>query len=476
MHLLRYFKLDRFILVLSFFWANHAFSQCSPQTGPPPSNLIFNTGGNGIGGALPPSTADRNWAIAIDSINGTYNPAIVMDSLPPDYYLSPWRDSRWISISRTGIHTLNRNFFYKMNFNLPCTNPCGISFDSSGSFCLNLDLLADNSIYEIYVNGIPQSGNLGNMIPVLPDPYHAVGLNVKGMISVSLCHNWKAGNNTVVIQVASSAPVTGLLVQASTVFQHELSNFVVASICKDEVYHFGNQNLTQPGFVYQTFKTASGCDSTVGLDLMVKPISYTTIDQSICEGASFMGHTISGTYIDTFKAVNGCDSLRILNLAVKQKPTPYLGVNTEFCKGDSLLLSPGKFLTYLWQDSSTKDHFVVKVPGLYSVVVSDICGTGKEEIAISEKDCLLYFPNAFTPNGDGKNDNFKILTAYQFQQYDLSVYNQWGQKVFKTTNPFEGWDGTWKGSRQQTAVYVWVCKYKKSDVATTIRGTVVLIR
>lgn len=355
-----YFKVVSLALAIFFYWGHPVFSQCSPQTGPPPSNLLFNTGANGSGGVLLPAAKDRNWKVAIDSINGIYDAAIVMDSLPTDYYKSVWTDCRWISISTSGFHSGNRSFFYKMDFNLPCTNPCGTSYNNNNSFCLSLDLLTDNSIYEIYVNGIPQSSNLGNLIPILTDPYHAVGFNLKGMISVSLCNNWKAGANSLVIQSISSAPVTGLLVQASSVFQQQISNFIVASICQGEVYHFGNQNLTQAGYAYQTFHTASGCDSTVALSLLIKPAASITIDKSICQGASFLGHTTSGTYADTLKAANGCDSIRYLNLTVLQKPIPDLGLTTELCKGDSLVLSPGEFLTYLWQDSSTQKTFTVK--------------------------------------------------------------------------------------------------------------------
>jgi hypothetical protein len=108
-----------------------------------------------------------------------------------------------------------------MSFNLPCNSSCGNSYDAINSFCLSVDLLADNSIYEIYVNGIPQSGNLGNIIPVA-DPFNAVGSTKSGMLTVSICHNWKAGANTLIVQVASSPPVIALLVQASTVIPQQI--------------------------------------------------------------------------------------------------------------------------------------------------------------------------------------------------------------------------------------------------------------
>jgi len=71
----------------------------------------------------------------------------------------------------------------------------------------------------------------------------------------------------------------------------------------------------------------------------------------------------SGTYTNTFTAVDGCDSISTLELTVQKKPDPDLGNKTTVCDGDSLMLSPGSFSSYVWQDGSTSDHYVVRKPG-----------------------------------------------------------------------------------------------------------------
>jgi gliding motility-associated-like protein len=161
---------------------------------------------------------------------------------------------------------------------------------------------------------------------------------------------------------------------------------------------------------------------------------------------------------------------------VFKKPQPDFGHDLGICKGGSLQLDPGEFASYLWQDSSRGKTFTAKQPGLYSVVVTNSCGAAKAEVLLTEKECGMYFPNAFTPNGDGVNDYFKILSSYQFQEYHLSVFNRWGQKVFETTDALKGWDGTLNGKKQSTSVFAWECSYKKSDVVGSMKGTVVLIR
>jgi gliding motility-associated-like protein len=221
---------------------------------------------------------------------------------------------------------------------------------------------------------------------------------------------------------------------------------------------------------------ANGCDSVRTINLIVKPRTYSSISQTICEGQSFLGYTMQAEYSDTLTSSSGCDSVRTLNLTVVKKPTVNLGADRELCDGDSLVLSPGTFSSYLWQDGSSLDYFVVTQPGTYSVTVSDSCGTAQDAINIIPRDCTPYFPSAFTPNRDGKNDLFKILNGYNITKYSLTVYNRWGEKVFQTKNPLVGWDGTISGQQQPAGVFVWYSSFTRNNKEVTMKGVMVLIR
>ena len=68
----------------------------------------------------------------------------------------------------------------------------------------------------------------------------------------------------------------------------------------------------------------------------------------------------------------------------------------------------------------------------------------------------IYVPRVFTPNGDGTNDVLKpILVGIQTFQY-FTVYNRWGNIIFQTTDPNQGWDGTFKGVPQPVETYLWI--------------------
>lgn len=244
------------------------------------------------------------------------------------------------------------------------------------------------------------------------------------------------------------------------------------AICEGQVY----QGHSTSGVYSDTLVGSNGCDSIITLSVTVYPKTRSTVSISICDGQNYQGHSTAGTYLDTLINANGCDSIRTLVLTVNENPSPDLGLDKEICSGDTLLLNPGVFDSYRWQDGSVSQNFIAKVPGIYSVTVTNNCGSATAQVRIRERSCDIYFPTAFSPNGDRNNDVFKILNAYGLTSFNLSIYNQWGLKIFETNDPAKGWDGTYNGVGQNTGAYVWMCRYKKNNIEVNRRGVVMLIR
>ena len=88
------------------------------------------------------------------------------------------------------------------------------------------------------------------------------------------------------------------------------------------------------------------------------------------------------------------------------------------------------------------------------VSVSDSSGcVGSTEFTLFVGEPLdIYIPNAFTPNGDGKNDVFEIY-GVGVSQVDLTIYNRWGQEVFQESSNRPQWDGMFKGKMQPPGMY-----------------------
>jgi len=74
---------------------------------------------------------------------------------------------------------------------------------------------------------------------------------------------------------------------------------------------------------------------------------------------------------------------------------------------------------------------------------------------------LYYIPNSFTPNGDGKNDFFEIKSVYDCIDFEISIYNKWGQEIFKAEDIDFKWDGTFKNLPAPEGFYVYKLKLKR---------------
>ena len=95
-------------------------------------------------------------------------------------------------------------------------------------------------------------------------------------------------------------------------------------------------------------------------------------------------------------------------------------------------------------------------------------------------DYKIGIPNAFTPNGDGLNDEFNIVSNYMLNYFRMQIFNRWGQLVFETTDQLLGWDGTYKGNKLTTDSFIWKISYEYSNDGSNFQnisktGTVMLI-
>lgn len=247
---------------------------------------------------------------------------------------------------------------------------------------------------------------------------------------------------------------------------------ITVQVCSGQNY----AGYTTSGAYVDVFQSSLGCDSVRTLHLTVNPAYAFTVKKTICAGDNYLGHTSAGVYKDRMQTVAGCDSIQTTELTVLQKPAPQLGDDITICENDTLQLYAGQADSYTWQDGSAQDHYMVRQAGYYSVIATNTCGSTSAGIHVAKNSCVVYFPNAFTPNSDGKNDRFGILNAFNVTAYHLRIYNRWGQVVFESNNPALKWDGTINGQPQTSDVFVWQSTFKQNKATKNMRGTVVLVR
>lgn len=92
--------------------------------------------------------------------------------------------------------------------------------------------------------------------------------------------------------------------------------------------------------------------------------------------------------------------------------------------------------------------------------------------------CELYVPNVFSPNSDGANDFFLPASNCVIEDYTFSIYNRWGQLLFQTTNPSEGWNGQTKSEPVAHDTYIYTIEYRFAEFPEPVMkyGSVAVIR
>ena len=106
-------------------------------------------------------------------------------------------------------------------------------------------------------------------------------------------------------------------------------------------------------------------------------------------------------------------------------------------------------------------------PGSYRVVCAvnnATCASDSMEVTVAVAESDLAVPNVFTPNGDGKNDEFRV--AYRsLRDFHIWVYNRWGKLVYESTDPAKGWDGNINGRPAAEGAYFYVVRAMGTDAA-----------
>ena len=207
----------------------------------------------------------------------------------------------------------------------------------------------------------------------------------------------------------------------------------------------------------------------------------------ICTGSNYSlpdGTIVSdsGLYNVTSKTAAGCDSIRYYRIIIdKNVKDLRLGADTCLKAGASFVITatPG-YQKYFWMknDVASGNTYKVSQPGVYEVLVQNICGSKSDSIEIFDLcDYPLYMPNAFTPNGDGINDFFKVPALNKNKLIRLTVYNRWGQVYFQTKDAALGWNGRFKHQEAEGGVYIYYLEMTGlSGHRLSEKGTIMLIR
>ena len=191
--------------------------------------------------------------------------------------------------------------------------------------------------------------------------------------------------------------------------------------------------------------------------------------------------------------VEGCRGNEVHDTVVV-RPLPSASFNHgqggKVCADDSVLFLADMGDSTGYKYSWTPSHFFnengsgsiwgrVEISGFVTLTVTDPYNCTNSQSIWFDTDpacCLVTFPSAFSPNGDGKNDFFRPIFNGYHNFHIFRIQNRWGQTVFETTNSDGKWDGNYGGAPQDMDVYYYYLKYDCNGRTIEKHGDVTLVR
>jgi gliding motility-associated-like protein len=182
------------------------------------------------------------------------------------------------------------------------------------------------------------------------------------------------------------------------------------------------------------------------------------------------------------QTIGNCESVKVpVDVRIKYKPKADIGTFMTICKGsDTLIGKQYPEVTYLWNTNEMVCCIQPRETGNYELTIVNSCGKSTDSIYVEVSGCddCLFLPTAFTPNGDGRNDDYRPFVKCPIKDYKLEIYNRWGELLFKTQDPNAAWDGKYKGSLCDAGVNIYVMEYRSAvtNATKSLKGNVTLIR
>ncbi len=186
-----------------------------------------------------------------------------------------------------------------------------------------------------------------------------------------------------------------------------------------------------------------------------------------------------------------CSFSSSLSTTIDVLPLPVVDAdksNDIDCSNNQSQLSATGAVQFSWAPAATLNNPSVANPIASPLVNTQYTVTGTDLSGCSNTDTITVkviianqgqylMPSAFTPNGDGLNDCYRIRYWGIVESVEFSIYNRWGQRIFYSKDPNACWDGTFEGKKQGTGVFVYMIKAKTTCQPEVFRkGVFTLIR
>lgn len=173
---------------------------------------------------------------------------------------------------------------------------------------------------------------------------------------------------------------------------------------------------------------------------------------------------VSGWYWATNSNLCG-SSTDSLYVTVYALPTVSAGNDTTVTPFVDFAIMGSGGISYSWSPATGLSCINCETPTVLISSDATYCVTATDYNGCANTDCINitidvsgepWAPTIFSPNGDGLNDVFYIRGPVQDDQFILVIFNRWGEKVFETSDPKIGWDGTHNGTSLNSGSFAFI--------------------
>lgn len=204
----------------------------------------------------------------------------------------------------------------------------------------------------------------------------------------------------------------------------------------------------------------------------------------------------SGSYTITVTDANGCTAASSTNVTSVSGPSANATATlSSITLGENTQLNATGSGTYQWTPATGLSCTTCPNPTATPSITTEYCVSVTDANGCSDSACVtitvdipcgtLYLPNAFSPNGDGENDELQVYVGRPdcIDSFELKIFTRWGEKIFETIDPTFKWNGIYDKSLVQykepagTAVFTYHMKIDFSNGKTELyKGNVSLVR
>ena len=209
---------------------------------------------------------------------------------------------------------------------------------------------------------------------------------------------------------------------------------------------------------------------------------YEKLNLCVGDSAYFNGDWISkNSIVDSIVSTNDCDLIFRREFEFDQPLIINIGNDSTLCLGENLVINaPSNITSPIWSDNSVSQTLSITENGSYFLEANDVCNSKSNSINVNfeECPCNYFFPNSFTPNGDGINDVFFPRGECKVGEFTWFVYNRWGKVVAGPLNGNEEFNGFVNNQKIPSGLYLWISNTEipNSNLATKIKsGTISVI-